>query len=62
MENPMRMLLPILLASGVVLPASIAYAQEAPSDGSPHGMFAIGARLVPVMTAQRCSWPSYRVW
>ena len=60
MENPVRILLPILLASGVVLPTFIAYAQEEPSGGSTHGMSAIGARVLPELTAQRCS--RYRVW
>lgn len=43
----MRILLSIILACGVVLPAASAFAQDAPADGSPHGTVAIGAGVVP---------------
>jgi MipA family protein len=39
--------LPILLTVGLALPCVSAHAQDAPSNGSPHGMVAIGAGVVP---------------
>lgn len=38
---------PILLASGIAMPCFSAHAQEAPADGSPHGVVAIGVGVLP---------------
>ncbi|HTG39196.1 MipA/OmpV family protein [Sphingomonas sp.] len=43
----MRILLPITLACGMALPYTAADAQQAPSDGAPHGMVAVGVGAVP---------------
>jgi MipA family protein len=49
----MRRFLPIMLACGTALPGAAAQAQLAPSDGSPHGMVAIGAGVVPEYDGSR---------
>src|SRR5687767_633444 len=44
----MQKLAPILLACGIAaIPVGAARAQAGPSDGSPHGMVAIGVGVVP---------------
>lgn len=43
----MRIFLPMTMAFGMMLSCTSAYAQQAPSDGSPHGMVAIGVGVVP---------------
>ncbi|WP_375284132.1 MipA/OmpV family protein [Sphingobium yanoikuyae] len=43
----MRILLPITIACGMILPCTSAYAQQAPADGSSHGMVAVGVGVVP---------------
>ena len=43
----MRILLPMIMISGAALPCTSAFAQEAPSDGSPHGTVAVGVGVVP---------------
>lgn len=43
----MRIVLSTFMACGLALYSAAAHAQEAPSDGSPHGMVAIGAGVLP---------------
>lgn len=43
----MRIFLPMTMICGLILPCTSAYAQQTPSDGSPHGMVAVGVGVVP---------------